>query len=99
MKIFNNFVNKNRTPDQNLQQYMEDLEGSYNQLVKLGAVLKITFPLFVKECTLDTELQIVTANLEFSSETKAKTLFEDTKDALNKHQNCRNLNRKPVPLW
>ena len=99
MKIFNNFVNKSRTPDQDLHQYVADFEGSYNQLEKLGEKLSsrlLALFLLRNAHLTDTEFQIVTSNLEFSSETKAKTLFEDTKDALNKHQNCRVINSKPA---
>ena len=99
MKIFNDFVNKSRTPDQDLHQYVADFEGSYNQLEKLGEKLSsrlLALFLLRNAHLTDMEFQIVTSNLEFSSETKAKTLFEDTKDALNKHQNCRVINSKPA---
>ena len=99
MKVFNDFVNKNRKPDQDLHQYVADFEDSYNKLQKLGEKLssRLLALFLLKNANLtDTEFQIITANLDFSSEEKAKSLFEDTKDALNKHQNCRVINSKPA---
>ena len=97
MKIFNEFVAKSRKPDQDLHQYTADFEDSYNKLQKMGEQLssRLLALFLLKNANLtDTEFQIVTANLNFSSEDKAKSLYEDTKDALNKHQNCRVINSK-----
>ena len=98
MKVFNDFVNKSRRLDQDLHQYVADFEDDYNKLEKLGEKLssRLLALFLLKNANLpDTEFQIITSNLDFSSEDKAKSLFEDTKDALNKYQNCRAINSKP----
>ena len=99
MKIFNDFVAKSRKPDQDLHQYTADFEDSYNKLQKMGEKLssRLLALFLLKNANLtDTEFQIVTANLDFSSESKADSLYEDTKGSLNKHQNCRVINSKPT---
>ena len=97
MKVFNDFVAKSRKPDQDLHQYTADFEDGYNKLQKMGEKLssRLLALFLLKNANLtDTEFQIVTANLDFSSKGKANSLYEDTKDALNKHQNCRVINSK-----
>ena len=72
--------------------------GLDNKLQKMGENLspRLLALFLLKNANLtDTEFQIVTANLDFSSEGKADSLYEDTKDSLNKHQNCRVINSKP----
>ena len=99
MKTFNEFANKSRRPDQDLHQYVADFEDSYNKLEKLGEKLssRLLALFLLKNANLsDTDFQIITSTLDFSSEDKAKSLFEDTKDSLNKHQNCRAINSKPA---
>ena len=99
MKIFNDFVNSTRKPSQNLHEYVAAFEANYNQLEKLGEKLssRLLALFLLKNANLsDTEFQIITANLNFSSEDDAqvKQLYQDTKDALNKHQNCQVINAK-----
>ena len=99
MKVFNDFVAKSRKPDQDLHQYTADFEDGYNKLQKMGEKLssRLLALFLLKNANLtDTEFQIVTANLDFSSEGKADSLYEDTKGSLNKHQNCRVINSKPT---
>ena len=97
MKIFNDFVNTQRSQSQDLHSYVADFEGKYNQLEKHGEKLspRLLALFILKNANLsDTEFQIITANLDFSSEKEAdvKKLYDNTKDALNKHQNCRVIN-------
>ena len=97
MKIFNDFVNTERKPGQDIHSYVAEFEGRYNQLEKLGEKLspRLLALFLLKNARLsDTEFQIITSNLNFSAEKEeeVKKLFEETKDALNKHQNCRAIN-------
>ena len=105
MKVLNDFVAKSRKPDQDLHHlaictnYTADFEDGYTKLQKMGEKLssRLLALFLLKNANLtDTEFQIVTANLDFSSDGKAQSLYEDTKDALNKHQNCRVINSKPA---
>ena len=97
MKVFNDFITSVRTSSQDLHLYIAEFEGKYNQLEKLGEKLspRLLALFLLKNANLsDTEFQIITANLNFSTENEEelKQLFEQTKDALNKHQNCRVIN-------
>ena len=86
MKVLNDFVAKSRKPDQDLHHlaictnYTADFEDGYTKLQKMGEKLSSRhFALFLlKNANLtDTEFQIVTANLDLSSEGKAqvRTVF------------------------
>ena len=97
MKVFNEFVNNQRKAGQDLHDYVAQFEARYNQLEKLGEKLspRLLALFLLKHANLsDTEFQIITANLNFSSENvdEVNKLFEETKEALNKHQNCRAIN-------
>ena len=65
MKVFNDFVNKSRRPEQDLHQYVADFQDDYN---KLELLKNANLP--------DTEFKIIASNLDFSSEEKAKSLLK-----------------------
>ena len=70
-----------RKAGQNLHEYVAEFEARYNQLEKLGEKLssRLLALFLLKHANLtDTEFQIVTANLNFSSEVDAEVnkLFE-----------------------
>ena len=99
MKVFNEFVNNQRKAGQDLHSYVAEFEARYNQLEKLGEKLspRLLALFLLKHANLsDTEFQIITANLNFSSEKvdEVNKLLEETKEALNKHQNCQAINSK-----
>ena len=96
MNVFKDFVNKSRKKEQDLHQYVADFEESYNKLEKLGGKLysRLLALFLLKNAKLaDTKIQIVTVNLDFSSEDKAKSMYDDTKDSLNKHHYQKSTNR------
>ena len=99
MRVFNEFVNTVRKTNQDLHSYVADFEAKNNQLEKLGERLsaRLLALFLLKNANLsDTEFQIVTSNLDFSSDDKEKVgaLYIDTKEALNKHQNCKVINER-----
>ena len=73
MKVFNDFVAKNRKPDQDLHQYTADFEDGYNKLQKMGEKLssRLLALFLLKNANLtDTEFQIVTSVVDFLHKAK-----------------------------
>ena len=99
IKVFNAFVNTKRNANQDYHSYVGEFESKYSDLEKLGEKFssRLLALFLLKNANLtDVEFQIITANLDFSSEKEAKdqnlNLYQMTKDALNKYQNCRVIN-------
>ena len=85
-----------RNIEQDFHSYVGDFESRYSSLEKSGEKLspRLLALFLLKNANLtDVEFQIITSNLDFSSDPKAKgsvqDLYQMTKDALNKYQNCR----------
>ena len=99
IKAFNVFVNTKRNVEQDFHAYVGDFESRYSCLEKSGEKLspRLLALFLLKNANLtDVEFQIITSNLDFSSDVKAKgsgqDMYQSTKDALNKYQNCRVIN-------
>ena len=99
INAFNVFVNIKRNIEQDFHSYVGDFESRYSSLEKSGEKLspRLLALFLLKNANLtDVEFQIITSNLDFSSDPKAKgsvqDLYQMTKDALNKYQNCRVIN-------
>ena len=99
IKAFNVFVNTKRKVEQDFHSYVGDFESRYSCLEKSGEKLspRLLALFLLKNASLtDVEFQIITSNLDFSSDAKTKgsgqDLYQATKDALNKYQNCRVIN-------
>ena len=99
IKAFNVFVNTKRKVEQDFHSYVGDFESRYSSLEKSGEKFspRLLALFLLKNASLtDVEFQIITSNLDFSSDAKTKgsgqDLYQATKDALNKYQNCRVIN-------
>ena len=97
IRVFNEFVITTRNPSQDFHSYVATFEEKYNKLQKFGEEFssRLLALFLLKNANLtDTEFQIITSNLDFSSEKDEKNseLYQKTKDALNRHQNCQMIN-------
>ena len=99
LQSFNKFIGTVCGSSQDLVSYVAAFETSYNEFKKLGKLsLDVFLSLFLMSSAniLDTDFQIITANIDFNNaKEKNINVLDEAKTALKGHQYCKAANTKP----